>query len=192
MAAGWKVKLHRWSVAWHRDLGYFFSSLIIIYSISGLALNHVNDWNPDFIIHKETVTLPKTYSRSEVDNKLVAEFGKLVKEESFKLYDFPTNNQVKIYYDNATLHINLDNKTGEYEKLTKRHIFYESNVLHRNSLKGWKWISDIFAIMLIIISVTGLYILKGKYGFRRRGLWIMLAGLLLPVAAIILFYYLSS
>lgn len=191
-AVSFRNKLHRWNVAWHRDLGYFFSSLIIIYCISGLALNHVNDWNPDFIIHKQTIQLPKTYTRAEVDNHLVAEFSQLVKEDNYKLYDFPTNNQVKIYYDNATLHINLENGTGNYEKLAKRHVFYESNVLHRNSLKGWKWVSDIFAIMLIVISVTGLFILKGKYGLKKRGVWIMLAGLLLPVAAIILFYYISS
>lgn len=192
MAAKWKVKLHRWSVAWHRDLGYFFSSLIIIYSISGLALNHVDDWNPDFIIQKKTIQIPKSYQRAEMNNELVKSFSEQVGEKHFKLYDFPTNNQVKIYYDNASLHINLDDRTGHYERITKRPLFYESNVLHRNSLKGWKWISDIFALMLIIISITGLYILKGKYGFRRRGIWLFLAGLLLPVVAVILFYYTSS
>ncbi|MBL7724053.1 MAG: PepSY-associated TM helix domain-containing protein [Chitinophagaceae bacterium] len=192
MPSAFSTKLRRWNVAWHRDLGYFFSSLIIIYCISGLALNHVNDWNPDFIIHKETVQLPKKYDRSEVNNELLAGLSKLVKEDNYKVYDFPTNNQVKVYYDNATLHINLDTGIGEYERLVKRHLFYESNVLHRNSLKGWKWVSDIFAVMLIVISITGLFILKGKYGFKRRGLWIMLAGFLLPVAAILLFYFVSG
>ena len=192
MATKWKVKLHRWSVAWHRDLGYFFSSLIIIYSISGLALNHVDDWNPDFIIQKKTIQIPKSYQRTEINNELVKAFSEQVGEDHFKLYDFPTSNQVKIYYDNASLHINLDDRSGHYESITKRPLFYESNVLHRNSLKGWKWISDIFALMLIIISITGLYILKGKYGFRRRGIWLFLAGLLLPLVAVILFYYMSN
>ncbi len=184
-----KQKIHRWNVATHRDLGYFFSSLIIIYCISGLALNHVNDWNPDFCIYKDTIQLSGKYALSEVDNNLIMEMGKQVKEDKYKLYDFPTPDQVKIYYDNATFHINLENGTGVYEKLTKRHLFYESNVLHRNSLKGWKWISDIFAIMLIIISVTGLFILKGKYGLKKRGVWIILAGFLLPLIAILLFYF---
>jgi len=192
MPSAFSTKLRRWNVAWHRDLGYFFSSLIIIYCISGLALNHVNDWNPDFIVHKETIELPKKYNRNEVTNELLTGFSKMVKENNYKVYDFPTNNQVKVYYDNATLHINLETGIGEYERLVKRHLFYESNVLHRNSLKGWKWVSDIFAVMLIVISITGLFILKGKYGFKRRGLWIMLAGFLLPVAAILLFYFVSG
>ena len=192
MATAFGNKLRRWNVAWHRDLGYFFSSLIIIYCISGLALNHVNDWNPDFIIHKEPVQLHKTYERSAVNDKVITEFGKMVNEDSYKVFDFPTNNQVKIYYDNATLHINLETGAGIYERVLKRHVFYETNVLHRNSLKGWKWVSDIFAIMLIVISITGLFILKGKYGLRQRGVWIILAGLLLPVAAITLFYYING
>lgn len=185
-------KIRRWNLEWHRDLGYFFSSLIIIYCISGIALNHVNDWNPDFIIHKKTVRVTRLFNRENVDAVAINKFSKQVGENTYKVFDFPTNNQVKIYYDNATLHINLETGIGEYESLKKRAVFYESNVLHRNSLKGWKWVSDIFALMLITISVTGLFILRGKYGFMRRGIWIMLAGLLVPVIAIILFYLISS
>jgi hypothetical protein len=189
MPVSFKNKLRRWNIAWHRDLGYFFSTLIIIYCISGIALNHIGDWNPDFIIYKKSIKLPATYTRPQVNDKLIADFSKQVEEDTYRVFDFPTDNQVKIYYDNATLHINLEKGTGAYEKVVKRHLFYETNVIHRNSLKGWKWVSDIFAVMLIIISITGLFILKGKYGFRRRGIWIMAAGLLLPLIAILLFYF---
>jgi hypothetical protein len=191
MAVSVTTRIRRWIIAWHRDLGYFFSSLIIIYCISGIALNHVNDWNPDFIIHKETVHLKRSYRRNEIDAGKVLEFSRLVSEENYKVYDFPTNNQVKIYFENATFHVNLESGVGEYERLVKRHLFYEVNVLHRNSLKGWKWISDIFSIMLIAISITGLFILKGKYGLRRRGVWIVLAGFLLPVIALLFFYFMD-
>lgn len=185
-------KIRRLNIEWHRDLGYFFSTLIIIYCLSGLALNHLDDWDPDFIIYKTTVNFPSAYKRSQVNDSVINNFGKAVHEKTFKVFDFPTDNQVKIYYDNASLHINLETGIGKYEKVTKRHFFYELNVLHRNSLKGWKWMSDIFALMLIIISITGMFILKGKYGLKRRGIWIMAAGLLLPVAAIILFYFINA
>ena len=141
---------------------------------------------------KKQFRLPKLFIRDNVDAVAIKKFSKLVGENTYKVFDFPTNNQVKIYYENATLHINLETGVGEYEHLKKRHVFYESNVLHRNSLIGWKWVSDIFALMLITISVTGLFILKGKYGFMRRGIWIMLAGLLVPAIAIILFYSISG
>ncbi len=151
----------------------------------------MNDWDPDFIIHKQEIKLTSTYSRSQVTPAVISSMSQQAGEPDYKVYDFPTDNQVKIYYDNATLHVNLESGIGEYERVVKRHVFYESNVLHRNSLTGWKWVSDIFAIMLIIISVTGLFILKGKYGFKRRGVWIVSAGLLLPIAAVLIFYFLA-
>lgn len=181
-------KIRRLNLSWHRDLGYFFSSLIIIYCVSGIALNHVNEWDPDFVIYKTMVHLPDNYTKGTINDQVITNFSKSVHENKFKVYDFPTDNQVKIYYDNASLHVNLETGIGHYEKITKRHFFYETNVLHRNSLEGWKWVSDIFAFMLILISITGIFILKGKYGVRRRGIWIMAAGFVLPAAAILVFY----
>lgn len=178
------TKVRRLNFALHRDLGYFFSSLIVIYCISGIALNHVEDWNPDFIITKDTVHISRPFVISEITDKQVIKFGSLVGETNYKIIDYPTFNQVKIYYDNASLHINLTNQIGLYERVSKRPMFYQTNVLHRNSLKGWKWASDIFAFMLIVITITGLFILKGKYGITRRGKWFIISGFVPPLIAI--------
>lgn len=179
-------KLRRLNLATHRDVGYFFSGLIIIYCISGLALNHMDDWNPDFIIEKRTIHFDNNYRATDVTRETIGTFNKLVNEDKYKVFDAPTPDQVKIYYDNASLHLNFTTHEGSYEKITKRPLFYQVNVLHKNSLKGWKWASDIFAIMLIIISVTGLFILKGKNGISGRGKWLILGGLLPPVIALII------
>lgn len=184
---GWTVKrIRRLNIELHRDVGYFFSALIIAYCLSGLALNHIDEWNPDFIIEKKTITLPQSYTSKEVTTAVINEFGKLAREDHFKVYDFPTPDQVKIYYDNASLHINLTTKEGVYEKVARRPLFYQTNVLHRNSLKGWNWAADVFAIMLIFINVTGLFVLKGKHGITGRGKWLVAAGFLPPVIAMIL------
>ncbi|MDL5047981.1 PepSY-associated TM helix domain-containing protein [Oscillatoria amoena NRMC-F 0135] len=179
-------KLRHLNIVTHRDLGYFFSSLIIIYCISGIALNHVDDWNPDFIIEKNEIQIPSHYLSEALTPDLITLFGKLAGEEMFKVYDIPSENRVKIYYDNASLFIDLTTGKGLYEKIKRRPVFYHSNVLHRNSLKGWKWVSDVFGGFLIVISITGLFVLKGKNGVTGRGKWFMAAGLLLPVVALIL------
>lgn len=181
-----KSKIRKLNVAFHRDLGYFFSSLILVYCISGIALNHVDDWNPDFIIKKETVNISRSFTKVEINEMQISEFGKLVGETKYKVYDFPTSDQVKIYYDNASLHINLSTKKAIYERVSKRAVFYQSNVLHRNSLRGWKWASDVFAVLLIAINITGLFILRGKYGITGRGKWLMAAGLVPPAIALTL------
>lgn len=184
---GWKKrKIRRLNIALHRDLGYFFSSLIIGYCISGLALNHINDWNPDFIITKKEMTIPASYTKEQVNIDIINSFGALAGEDHYKVFDFPTGNQVKIYYDNASLHVNLSTKKAMYERVSRRPLFYQVNVLHRNSLKGWKWAADIFAFMLIAINFTGLFILKGKYGIAGRGKWLIAVGLVPPLIAILL------
>ena len=41
----------------HRDIGYLLFGLVLAYSISGLAVNHVDDWNPSYSIHVSQVDL---------------------------------------------------------------------------------------------------------------------------------------
>ncbi|MEW5799444.1 MAG: PepSY-associated TM helix domain-containing protein [Bacteroidota bacterium] len=186
------MNLRRLNIVLHRDIGYFFSGLIIIYCISGLALNHIDDWNPDFVIHKSAVEIPKSYPKEEITEERIAEFNAIVGEADYKVLDFPTSTHVKIYYDNATLLIDLASKTGMYEKVERRPLVYESNVLHRNSIKGWKWASDLFAVMLIFISISGWFMLKGKNGIIGRGKWFIAAGMVPPVLAIVLFNLLQK
>lgn len=179
--------LARLSVATHRDIGYACTSLILAYCLSGIALNHIGDWNPDFVIHKQTISLPKPLTKDEITSERIGEFGRLVGEDTYKVYDFPTANQVKIYFDNATLHLHFKTGEGTFEKVSRRPVLYQVNALHLNRLKGWKWASDLFAVILIILSLTGLFVLRGKYGLARRGWWLVVAGMLPPILALVIF-----
>ena len=183
-----KKALRRLNIATHRDLGYFFSALIIVYCLSGIALNHVDDWNPDFILTKRELVIPANYQMGKIGEKEIAEFAKMVGESRHKFVDSPTKDQLKIYYKDASLHLNFTTRKGLYEHISKRPLFYEVNAIHRNSLHGWKWASDVFAILLILITLTGLFILKGKHGLGGRGKWLIAAGF----APILLFVVLLS
>ncbi|MGE0590893.1 MAG: PepSY-associated TM helix domain-containing protein, partial [Cyclobacteriaceae bacterium] len=176
----------RLNIVTHRDLGYFFSSLIVVYCLSGIALNHINDWNPDFIITKDSVSIDKAYSRADISDETIQELSRLAGHDSFKVYDFPTHDQVKIYYDNASLHVYFNDRVAIYESVSRRPVFYQSNILHRNNIKGWRWFSDIFAVILILINVTGVFILRGRHGILGRGKWLIAAGALPPIIALVL------
>lgn len=190
--AKWQLKnLRSLNTAAHRDFGYFFSTLIIVYCLSGIALNHVNEWNPDFIIERKEVVLSKQYVPSQVSQNEIAELNKLVGEETYKVFDFPTPTQVKIYYDNASFHVNFTEGKGVFESVKRRPVFYQANVLHRNSLKEWRWASDAFAVFLIVINLTGIFVLSGKNGITGRGKWLIVAGFLPPVIALIVFEFLK-
>lgn len=180
------TNVRRMNVALHRDLGYFFSVLIIIYCLSGIALNHADDWNSDFIITKTDLRV--NVSDSLVNRLLLERLSNMVGERSYKVFDVPAQGQVKIYYDNASFHVNFRSGRGLYEQVARRPLFYQANLIHRNSVRGWKWAADVFAVCLIVISVSGVFIMKGKYGISGRGKWFMMAGCL-PLLIVFLVHY---
>ncbi len=49
------IKWRKWNKAVHRDFGYFFFGMVIIYSLSGIAINHIKDWNPNYVIITEDI-----------------------------------------------------------------------------------------------------------------------------------------
>lgn len=169
----------------HRDVGYFCSSLILAYCISGIALNHVDDWNPDFIIQRDTIEFEQGWTKEQIKTAEILYLSGKAGHESYKVYDFPTPNQVKIYFDQASLHVYLDSKLGLYEHIRRRPLFYQTNVLHRNSIPVWKWASDVFAVLLIGLNLTGIILLKGKYGIGGRGKWFILLGLVPPLIVLL-------
>lgn len=186
------MNLNRLNHITHRDVGYFLSGLILIYCVSGMALNHVNEWNPDFVIVRKKVRVDRVYVPEDITPEVVARLGALVGERDFKIRDFPTADQVKIYYENASLLVDLKTREGEYEQIARRPLFFQANLIHRNSVKGWKWAADLFSLLLILLTLTGLFIQKGKNGIRGRGKWWALAGMTPPVVALAFFEMLQK
>ncbi len=181
------MRLRRLNIILHRDIGYFVSGLTLVYCISGLALNHVDDWNPDFVIEKKPVTMERSFTKDDISPERILEISATVGEADYKVFDFPTPSHVKIYYDNGSLLLNLESRQGVYEKVERRPVVFQTNILHRNSIKGWRWASDVFAVLLIGMTITGLFMLKGENGFAGRGRWFLLAGIVPPVAALLVF-----
>jgi hypothetical protein len=178
----------------HRDFGYFFFGMTIIYCLSGIALNHkvIDNWNTEYKITSKKISLQDIpESRSEIDKdyakKLTARFDS---EEHFKNYYFPEPNTLKIFIEDGNITINIETGKGQVEFSRKRPLFYEINYLHYNPNRWWTWISDIFSGALILIAISGLFILKGKKGIKGRGAWLTIAGILVPI--IFLFFSLYS
>ena len=51
------MKWRKWNNILHRDLGYLFFGLTIIYVISGISLNHKHNWNPNYIQKKQILSI---------------------------------------------------------------------------------------------------------------------------------------
>ena len=185
------MNLRRINRATHRDLGYFFTGMIIIYALSGIALNHRNDWNPNYSIKTKTLTLkvPSVIKSDEEEKAVTMVLKQIGEEDNYRKHYFPADNELKIFLKGGgSVDVNLDTGKTLYEKLKKRPVFFEVNLLHYNPGRLWTWFSDTFSVALIILGITGLFILKGKNGITGRGAWLTIAGIIIPL--IFLFMYL--
>lgn len=65
----------KWNRWLHRELGYLFFGMSIIYGLSGIALNHhvARHWNPGVVSGSESFPYPSTLLRASVDRNTIEE-----------------------------------------------------------------------------------------------------------------------
>lgn len=184
------MKIRKWVRILHRDIGYLAVGLTIAYAISGVAVNHVDEWNPNYIIEKSKYNIqPIDDSKFTSDNDL-AEFIliKINEEQKFKTTFRPDPTKFKIFLENNTIEVNLKNGIVEQEKVKNRPIFKEVNFLHLNHPKKlWTYVADVYAVALAFLAITGLFMIKGKNGIKGRGAWITGIGLLIPILFLLVY-----
>lgn len=183
-----KLNWRKWNRATHRDLGYVFFAMTVIYSISGIAVNHLHDWNPNYRITLEQVEFTGPLDRKEITKTTILGFLEDVGEETYKKHYFPTRDQLKIFIEGGNIIVDLNSGQGYIEKIQRRPILHAANYLHYNPGKWWTLFSDIFAGALILMAFTGLFILQGKNGITRRGAILVAAGIIAPLVYLIIFY----
>ena len=182
--------LRRWNNVLHRDIGYLSVGMTIIYAISGIIMNHFKSGDfthPDY---------SKSYSEFKVN---VPPGGVADKTYVFKILDqvgekkhfksFITGeNYVQIFLDKGYVYVDLQTGEAEMETKTTRYVIKEFNLLHYNNIKRfYTWFSDLYAVALIVLAITGLFVIRGKNGIIGRGAWLTAIGILLP--ALFLLYY---
>jgi uncharacterized protein len=184
------MNLRRLNRAVHRDLGYFFFGMCIIYGLSGIALNHRHHWNPNFIVKQDAFNF--TLSGGDLKGKDLALsiLEQIGEEKGYKTH-LESGPNMRIFIEGGTVNVNLQSQTGNLETIRKRPVFHQVNFLHYNAPKKlWTWFSDLFAAGLIILAITGLFVLKGKNGLSRRGVYFVVTGIAIPLA--LLYTYLSQ
>lgn len=173
----------------HRDFSYFFAGMVLIYSVTGILLNHSHQLNPYYFIDVKTVQVSIPADSSKVNDQLLLNVFSPLGENEIRSHYYPDSLTLKVFLKNGTATVNLKEQTALIENSYRRPILYQLNMMHRNRPKAWwTWFSDLFAVGLIIITITGLFLIKGKNGITRRGAILVAAGLLLPILAMIIFF----
>ncbi|MDR0901980.1 MAG: PepSY-associated TM helix domain-containing protein [Opitutaceae bacterium] len=186
----------RWR-AWfrilHRDLGYLFFGVTVVYAVSGLAVNHRANWNPNYRVERRQFALPppapgadaagvseKNYTKADISALLA---GAGVKGR-YKKHYAPDARHVRVFLDNGTATLDCEARLLDIELLHRRPLLHTFNKLHLNPGRWWLWFADAFAIALLTIAVTGIFLLRGKHGITRRGGALMLAGIAVPAVLV--------
>jgi hypothetical protein len=165
---------------WHRDLGYFTVAVALVYGLSGIFLTHKDVF--------KVIAVHETYLEYTPGMK-IAEFAQHWSKTNPALElskCFTRNNAVHFYYKGGKGAYDIETGKTAIESYKTHRLIALLNHLHFNQIKGWKYVADFFSIALMFLAVSGLVIVKGKKGFKKRGLWIMLAGL--AMVAMFLFF----
>ena len=166
----------------HRDVGYFFAGMTVIYAISGIAVNHFGDWNPNYSSdssQSELGELPSDAKTSELVDQVLTRM-EITDTPRSAVRMAPT--LLRIFFEGRTISVKIPEGTVTDERVSRRPALYEINYLHLNHGKGfWTWFADLYAIGLLTLALTGIFIIRGKKGLRGRGGLLVLAGSIPPV-----------
>jgi uncharacterized protein len=182
------MNLYRINRVLHRDFGYFFFGMTIIYAVSGIALNHRNHWNSNYLIRQEVVSVTVPDSNMVKDKAYaIGIIEQIPGNLNYKTHLTSANN-LKVFVDGGSVSVNLSTGEGQIETLKKRPIFNEFNFLHYNKpAKLWTWFSDIYCVGLLILATGGLFIIKGKNGIKGRGAWMTAIGIIIPLILFLMY-----
>ena len=182
------LKWRKWNRAIHRDFGYLFLGMTLIYGLSGIALNHMKDWNPNYVITTWDIETEPLADKPD-KAKIIGILEDFDEADNYKNHYFPSNNSVKVFLEDGTAYIDLETGKGLMELTKRRMLFREVNYLHYNPIKYWTWYSDIFSGALIILGISGILIPRGSRGITKRGAWLTIFGILIPLIYLLIYFY---
>lgn len=181
-------KIRLWCRSIHRDLSFLFSGMILIYAISGFVMNHRDSINPHYTVTLTQHTVSDLPSQAGFSKQAVLDLMERVGvDEGYTKHYFPQPNHLKVFLKGgSTLEADIATGTVYYESLQRKPILSMMTTLHYNPGKWWTWFADAFAFALIAITLTGLFMLKGKHGLWGRGGIELLIGIAIPL---LLFFF---
>lgn len=184
------AKVRRVCSVLHRHLGFFFAGMIVIYALSGIFMNHRREINPSYTVEIKEVSLPTSFP-SDKDAVSMADIEPLLAELGEKgnyVKHYFVNDELKVLIKGrSSVNIDMATRVGTYERVRERFVIADMVKLHFNPGKWWTYFSDTFAICLIIITITGLFVLKGKKGIAGIGAVELILGLVAPILFLLCF-----
>ena len=179
-----KKRWRAWLRAIHRDFGYLAIGFTLIYAISGIAQNHIEDWGDvSFKATERTIAMPAMAATTPeiVAVKSVADaLGMGMPTEHSRAGD-----EIRLEYANgskATAILGSSETTVTVQARSRRPFIGLANWLHTaRHKKAWKYIADTYAVLLLYLALSGIFMIKGRLGLKWRGTILISTGIAVPV-----------
>ena len=165
----------------HRELGFLTVGLTLVYGISGLALNHAHHWDANYRrtrteLHIEPVGTGPT---AEITPRVLA---LLAPAEPVKNTWRAAPDLLQVFVEGAQYDVDLVTGKVVRSGFARRALLWDLNFMHLNTGKSpWTGIADAYAGILILLALTGIFLVKGGKGLAGRGGVLMALGFILPV-----------
>ncbi len=181
-------KLYIWNRAFHRDLGYLTIGLIFVFAVSGIFVNHFTSWQTSFKVEERSYQIGPV-DRNDLEVMAQEVLTRLEIDETPKQLLDISQDRIRLVLYLRNVDVELDTGEVKVEILKPRRVIPLLNFLHLNEAGGlWTYVSDLFAIALMLLATTGLFMVRGDKRLTGRGLWLILAGFTIPIIFWILFY----
>jgi hypothetical protein len=169
----------------HRDVGYLCVGLTIVYAVSGLAVNHIADWDPNFVAYERTLALAAPLPASD-DPDADAEAATRAVLAQLEIREQPLDvflhgGELEIVLANREIFVDGSAGTILDRGREPRAGLRLANWLHLNrGKKAWTVVADAYAVLLLFLAGSGMLMLPGRNGMRGRGLVLVGLGVLGP------------
>ena len=181
-----KKRWRGWLRAIHRDFGYLAVGFTLIYALSGIAINHIKDWDPNFHSQERSLTIAPIPSDATDDAAValvIAATGTGKPDDVFRAGD-----ELRLGYSDGT-NVTAIGDTGQVTVQARQPRFFLriANWLHYNrGKKAWTYVADLYAVMLLYLAISGIFMIKGRLGLRWRGTILVGIGIAAPLAYVVL------
>jgi len=175
-----------WNNALHRDIGFLCIGLTLVYAISGVAVNHINQWNPSYRVERIETNIGPVSGNPMDANTIrtvlarLDETGKL--ESSYR----PDPQSLQLFVEGRSILIDLGTGHVVHDRAIPRPVLREMNFLHLNHpKKSWTWVADLYAVALGFLAVSGMLMIRRKT--MRRGVVLTGIGFVIPLLFLVLY-----
>lgn len=180
-----KKRWRAWLRAIHRDVGYLAVGFTIIYALSGIAMNHIDDWDPNFVQSERSLKIAPITDEL-TDDEAVARIDAVTGFTSKPKEVFRAGDEVRLSYENGAEIVAIGADVTVQAR-SDRFFFRVANWLHATRGKAaWKFFADAYAVLLLYLAISGIFMIKGKLGLKWRGTVLITAGFAVPLGYIVL------